>query len=216
MGMSDGQFGNRLFFCISAFRTGERHHAFFSLCRLFGDRPLTKNMNILEKPHGTVFSAYHPVRLVIILDLGGFACTMIAFCAVVFFPRITFHADSMFTAKVLCFFSTARFAQLTVIAGIGAAFAEATFLTQISAVCTNISAVCTDRLHTVAAVMAVLTHCIGTIYTDSAVRTEFINATRAFTAVRTNIFAAILTDNAALITDFGAISTQVTVLAEPV
>ena len=94
-------------------------------------------------------------------------------------------------------------------------FADPTFLTECRAVGTGFAADITDH-STVAAVMAVLTHCIGTIYTDSAVRTEFINATRAFTAVRTNIFAAILTDNAALITDFGAISTQLTVLAEPV
>ena len=135
---------------------------------------------------------------------------MIALCAVVFFPRITFHADSMFTAKVLCFFSTARFAQLTVIAGIGAAFAEATFLTQISAVCTNISAVCTDRLHTVAAVMAVLTHHIGTVKTDTAVGTVFVHTVSTFAAVRTAAFRAVAADDTAFFTEIGTVTAQKT------
>lgn len=216
MDMSTGQFGYLLFFCISTFRTGEGHHTFFSLCRLFGNCPPAKHVNILKKPHGTAFSTFHPVGLVIILDLGGFPRTVIALCAVVFSPRITFHTDSMTAAKVLCFFGTACFTQLTVITSIGAALAGDTFFTQISAVCTNISAVCADRLRTVAAVMTVLTHCIGTIDADTAVRTEFIDTAGTFSAVRTNVFAAVLTDNTALLTDFGTISAQAAILAEAV
>ena len=92
-------------------------------------------------------------------------------------------------------------------------FTDPTFLTECRAVGTIFLTVITDR-RTVAAVMAVLTHCIGTVDTDAAVGTIFVHTISASAAVRTTAFRAVMADDTAVFAEIGTVTAQKTVFTK--
>ena len=88
-------------------------------------------------------------------------------------------------------------------------FADTAFLTECRAVGTGFAADITDH-STVAAVMAVLTHRIGTVKTDTAVGTVFVHTVSTFAAVRTAAFRAVAADDTAFFTEIGTVTAQKT------
>ena len=92
-------------------------------------------------------------------------------------------------------------------------FADPTFLTECRAVGTGFAADITDH-STVAAVMAVLTHRIGTVKTDTAVGTVFVHTISASAAVRTTAFRAVMADDTAVFAELGAVTAQKTVFTQ--
>ena len=92
-------------------------------------------------------------------------------------------------------------------------FADPTFLTECRAVGTGFAADITDH-STVAAVMAVLTHRIGTVKTDTAVGTVFVHTVSTFAAVRTAAFRAVAADDTAFFTEIGTVTAQKTVFTQ--
>lgn len=92
-------------------------------------------------------------------------------------------------------------------------FTDPTFLTECRAVGTIFLTVITDR-RTVAAVMAVLTHCIGTVDTDAAVGTIFVHTISASAAVRTTAFRAVMADDTAVFAEIGTVTAQKTVFTQ--
>ena len=91
-------------------------------------------------------------------------------------------------------------------------FADTAFLTECRAVGTGFAADITDH-STVAAVMALLTHRIGAVYTDTTVRTELIHTAGAFTAFFTDIFGTVGANDAAILTDLRTLTTLTAVFA---
>jgi hypothetical protein len=102
---------------------------------------------------------------------------------------------------------------ITVGSTIQAEFADPTFLTECCTVRTGFAADITDH-STVAAVMAVLTHRIGTVKTDAAVGTVFVHTVGAFAAVRTTAFRAVMADDTAFFTEIGTVTAQKTVFTQ--
>jgi len=91
------------------------------------------------------------------------------------FPLFTFGADTVSTAEILRTFCTAILTQLTVEADFHAVFAFSALRTESGAVGAVFSAVAAEVVVAITAVMAVLTHRIGTVHADAAVGTECIN-----------------------------------------
>ena len=92
-------------------------------------------------------------------------------------------------------------------------FTDPTFLTECRAVGTGFAADITDH-STVAAVMAVLTHRIGTVKTDAAVGTVFVHTVSTFAAVRTAAFRAVMADDTAVFAEIGTVTAQKTVFTQ--
>ena len=92
-------------------------------------------------------------------------------------------------------------------------FADTAFLTECRAVGTVVLTVITDR-RTVTAVMAVLTHRIGTVKTDTAVGTVFVHTVSTFSAVRTAAFRAVMADDTAVFAEIGTVTAQKTVFTQ--
>ena len=102
---------------------------------------------------------------------------------------------------------------ITVGSTIQAEFADPTFLTECRAVGTGFAADITEH-STVAAVMAVLTHRIGTVKTDTAVGTVFVHTVSTFSAVRTAAFRAVMADDTAVSAELGTVTAQKTVFTQ--
>ena len=92
-------------------------------------------------------------------------------------------------------------------------FTDPTFLTECGAVGTIFLTVITNRC-TVTAVMAVLTHRIGTVKTDAAVGTVFVHTVSTFAAVRTAAFRAVMADDTAVFAELGTVTAQKTVFTQ--
>ena len=92
-------------------------------------------------------------------------------------------------------------------------FADTAFLTECCAVGTIFLTVITNR-RTVAAVMAILTHRIGTVKTDTAVGTVFVHTVSTFAAVRTAAFRAVMADDTAVFAELGTVTAQKTVFTQ--
>ena len=92
-------------------------------------------------------------------------------------------------------------------------FANPTFLTECRAVGTIFLTVITNR-RTVTAVMAVLTHRIGTVKTDTAVGTVFVHTISASAAVRTTAFRAVMADDTTVFAELGTVTAQKTVFTQ--
>ena len=102
---------------------------------------------------------------------------------------------------------------ITVGSTIQAEFTDSTFFTECRAVGTRCAADIADH-STVAAVMAVLTHRIGTVKTDTAVGTVFDHTISASAAVRTAAFRAVMADDTAFFTEIGTVTAQKTVFTQ--
>jgi hypothetical protein len=92
-------------------------------------------------------------------------------------------------------------------------FADPTFLTECCTVRTGFAADITDH-STVTAVMAVLTHRIGTVKTDTAIGTVFVHTVSTITAVRTTAFRTVMADDTAVFAEIGTVTAQKTVFTQ--
>lgn len=92
-------------------------------------------------------------------------------------------------------------------------FANPTFLAECGAARTVVPTVITNR-RTVTAVMAVLTHRIGTVKTDTAVGTIFVHTISASAAVRTTVFRAVMADDTAVFAEISTVTAQKTVFTQ--
>jgi hypothetical protein len=102
---------------------------------------------------------------------------------------------------------------ITVGSTIQAEFADPTFLTECCTVRTGFAADITDH-STVTAIMAVLTHRIGTVKTDTAVGTVFVHTVSTFAAVRTTAFRTVMADDTTVFAEIGTVTAQKTVFTQ--
>lgn len=132
------------------------------------------------------------------------------------FPRGTFGADTVVAAEILRTFCAAILTQLTIGADFHAAFAFSALRTESGAVGAVFTAVDTDVVGTVAAVIAVAAHSVGTVDADAAVGTEFINTSGALTALLAHALSTVCTDGAAVLADLRTFAAPIAVLAEEI
>ena len=138
---------------------------------------------------------------------------MIALGAVVALPFVTFNANSVVASVIERQLGTAILAHITVGAAIGAVFAFAAFGTYRSAVCAQLTAIRAEIVNAIGAIMAVIAHLIGTIYTLAAVGTIFIRAIAASLAILAPIFGTIVANKSAVGADIGTAYAFLAILA---
>ena len=141
---------------------------------------------------------------------------MAALRAEMCFPLRTFRADSVRASEIFCSFFTAILAKLAFGANFHAVFTFAAFLAEVGAVGAVFTAVCAKVIRTVAAVIAIPAHTVGTVDANAAIGTEFIHTSGAFSAIFTHGLRAVRTNDAAVFADFRTVAALTAILAEQI
>jgi len=131
-------------------------------------------------------------------------------------PFFAFRTDSMTASIFFRTYRTTVIAQVAVGTDINAVFALPALCTKSGTVRAIFAAVTADRIGAVTAVMAVLTHDIGTIHADTAVGTKFVNTSGALSAVFAHAFSTVDTNIATVFADLCTATTLIAVLTEKV
>jgi len=132
------------------------------------------------------------------------------------FPGVTFGADTVAATEFRRSFCTAILAQPAIGAYLHAVLAFFALRAELGTVGAVFTAVNADVIGTVAAVIAVAAHAVGTVNADAAVGTEFINTSGAFAALLAHALGTVGTDGAAVIAYFRAFAALITILAEDI
>lgn len=173
-------------------------------------------MRLFIQPDTASVAADGPVFICIIFELARTANTVTALGTVMGFPFCALRADSVRASKRLCRLYTTILAKLAVGADCDTVFTFAAFLAEVGAVGTVFTAVCAKVIRTVAAIIAVPAHTVGTVNANAAVGTKFIHTSRAFAAVLADAFRAVRTNDAAVFADFRTVAALTAILAEQI
>ena len=214
VGMVVGELGDGFFLCEAAEVAGEFHHTRSFLCCLFRNHARIEGMELRIQPDIAFVAAQRPVFIRIVPNLTGFSCAVTALAAVVVFPFCAFGANFMFASHIRCYLCTALLAQIAVGTDVHTVFTFDALLAGICAVRAILTAVDADVFHTVAAIITVTTHNIGTIDADAAIRTELVDAAGTLATILAYIFRTVDTNDTAVLTDPHTVAALIAVLTE--
>ena len=131
-------------------------------------------------------------------------------------PLRALRTNCVIASERLCTFGTAPLAHLAIGTDVDAILTLAALVTKAYTVRAVFAAIRADVVSTVAAIITVAAHRVGTVDAYAAVRTEFVYTSGALAALLADVFRAVRTNNAAILADFRTVAALVAVLTKQI